>query len=233
MGVLRSLRNLTRLTVGTAAVASGGWYYLTYQSRFEPYQPPSDTGAADSLFSSSQYKRFNPEDNKTMHDMCVRRVPLKNLKPELVEEKGRLVEAFCQGIYGGIGYSIQRYYLSRKYKSAHPDQLWSLSSLRSSSYPVGTKITDHFEVIAHTPESITVRCGDSPLKTEVRESDGLFEMVARVDEGQDVAVFELKSLFFQGLGRSVDEPMPPWIQFLHRVYTKIWMEAAVRSCLKQ
>lgn len=34
-------------------------------------------------------------------------------------------------------------------------------------------MTDHFEILEHNHERILVRCGDSPLKTGVRDSDGL------------------------------------------------------------
>ena len=96
---------------------------------------------------------------------------------------------------------------------------------------MGTQITDHFEVVAKTPESITVRCGDSPLNTGVREADGLFEMIVRVKQDEGVAEFQLKSVFFQGLGTATEPPMPSPVAFAHRVYTKLLMETAVRRIL--
>jgi hypothetical protein len=74
-----------------------------------------------------------------------------------------------------------------------------------------------------------VRCGDSPLKTGVRESDGLFEMAAKVNKEEGVAEFRLKSVFYQGLGKANGPPMPPHIEFLHRLYTKLWMESAIQK----
>lgn len=61
---------------------------------------------------------------------------------------------------------------------------------------MGTKITDHFEVVAKSPESIIVRCGDSPRNKDVRESDGLFEMQAEIKKDEGVAEFGLKSVFY-------------------------------------
>lgn len=35
----------------------------------------------------------------------MRRIPLDQVKPELLEKKGKLVEAFCAGVWGGMGES--------------------------------------------------------------------------------------------------------------------------------
>jgi hypothetical protein len=48
-------------------------------------------------------------------------------------------------------------------------------------------MTDHFEVIEHTPQRIVVRCGDSPLKTGLRPMDGLFEMSVKVNKEEGAA----------------------------------------------
>lgn len=129
-------------------------------------------------------------------------------------------------------YAFQRSYLERKYRgplTSH--QLWTTSELLSSNYPVGTQITDHFEVVEHTPNSIVVRCGDSPRNRDVRESDGLFEMSAVIKRDEGVAEFGLKSIFYQGLGKS-GAPMPAHITWLHQQYSKLWMESAIRKVTK-
>lgn len=58
---------------------------------------------SDPIFQSPFYKKFNPENNPTLHDLCVRRMPLDKIKPELLENKGKLTEAFCAGVWGGMG----------------------------------------------------------------------------------------------------------------------------------
>jgi hypothetical protein len=130
------------------------------------------------------------------------------------------------------GYAFQRAYLERKYRGpATAHQFWTRSELKASKYEVGTQITDHFEVVEHTPEKITVRCGDSPLKRDVRPSDGLFEMGATINKAEGVAEFTLKSAFFQGLGKADSEPMPAPIVWLHKQYTKLLMETAIRNVM--
>ena len=126
---------------------------------------------------------------------------------------------------GTAGYAFQRAYLARKYQGRETaDHLWSRQELRESSYPVGTIVTDHFEVVEKTPDRIVVRCGDSPRVRDVRESDGLFEMSAVVKPDEGVAEFGLKSCFFQGLGKTESLGMPAHIIWLHKQYAKLWLE---------
>lgn len=85
---------------------------------------------------------------------------------------------------------------------------------------------------ANKPLQIIVRCGDSPLKTEVRPSDGLFEMEAQVFPDKGFAEFRLKSVFYQGLGKAEGLPMEGFMWWAHKQYTKLWMESAVRNVLR-
>ena len=191
----------------------------------------------------------------------MRRVPLSQIKPELLEKDGKLAEAFCAGVWSGLGtssiqyiymhharesladshvstgFAYQRRFLEKKYRSdpITADHLWDTKDLQTSTYEVGTKITDHFEVVSKTPESIIVRCGDSPRVTDVRESDGLFEMSAEIRKDEGVAVLGLKSIFYNGLaqpdqtGKPGSGPMSNWIQWLHQQYDKVLMETALKN----
>ncbi|KAJ9299911.1 hypothetical protein DTO271G3_2795 [Paecilomyces variotii] len=219
MGILSKFVKLT--TVGSVA---GVGVYLGMTRKIE--EVPLST--SDYLFNSVHFRTFNPLQNPTTHDLFVRKVPLSEIDPALLENKGKLVERFCAGVWGGLGYAFQRAYLARKYQGPQTaNQLWSRQELKNATYEPGTQITDHFEVIEKTPERIVVRCGDSPLKRDVRESDGLFEMSAVVKPEEGVAEFGLKSVFYQGLGKAESEPMPPHIAWLHKVYTKVLLETAI------
>jgi len=221
MGVFKSLSKVA--AYGTIAGA-GGWALYTRKSNFVPLS------TSDYIYNTTFYARNNPERNPATADLCVRRVPLSEIKPEYLEKEGKLVEKFCAGVWGGLGYAYQRQYLEKKYRDADTEsQVWDTKALLESDYPVGTQITDHFEVLTKTPESIIVRCGDSPRKMEVRPSDGLFEMRAEILKDEGVAEFQLKSVFYQGLGKATGKPMPFHIEFLHRQYTKLWMETAISN----
>ena len=148
------------------------------------------------------------------------------------------MERFCAGVWSGWGYAYQRRFLEKKYRGPETaGQLWDSKDLESSSYDVGTVVTDHFEVVAKSENSIIVRCGDSPRIKDVRESDGLFEMTTDVKEDEGVVEFGLKSVFYNGIarpdeGKESPAPMGPWIQWLHSHYDKVLMETAIKKCMK-
>lgn len=223
MGIIRRAFAATGwLTLGTAA----GYVAWTRKSKIVDVPP------TDYLFNHTLYARYNPSNSPVTQDCCVRRVPMSQIRADLLEgrDDGRLVEAFCAGVWSGLGYAYQRRYLEKKYRSRPytASHLWDREELRASKYDVGTKITDHFEVVGKTATSIIVRAGDSPNVTDVRESDGLFEMLAEVNEQEQVVEFGLKSIFYNGLaqpdatGKSTP-PMPGWIQWLHQQYDKVLM----------
>ncbi|PYH40348.1 uncharacterized protein BP01DRAFT_361362 [Aspergillus saccharolyticus JOP 1030-1] len=227
MGLFRRALKLTTIG-GTASL--GAFFFATRNSVFVPLP------LSDPIFHTPGYQSLNPHNNPTSHDLCIRRVPLSEINPSLLEKKGKLTEAFCAGVYSGWGYAYQRRYFSKKYEnSSTATDLWTRADLRTSTYEVGTRITDHFEVVEKTPERIVVRCGDSPRKQGVRDSDGLFELSAVVKPEDGVAEFGLKSVFFQG-SKQVDgtgaPPMPGYVFWLHKQYTKLWMETGVRNVMR-
>ncbi|KAK2882713.1 hypothetical protein FQN49_000075 [Arthroderma sp. PD_2] len=205
-----------------ASTGAGGFWLFTKDSAVLPL--PHD----DYTALSAHLRKYNPSNNPSIRDVCVKRVPLSSIDEKLRSQDGRLVNAFCASVWGGLGYTVQRAILAHRYESpqsAH--QLWTTSQLRSSTYPTGTQVTDHFEVVEHTPTRIVFRCGDSPMKQGVRESDGLFEISAIAKPEQGIAEFSLKSVLFQGLEKTDKSPMPSYIEWLHRQYAKLWMETAL------
>ncbi|KAF2275349.1 uncharacterized protein EI97DRAFT_379359 [Westerdykella ornata] len=210
------------LTLGYAAFS-----YWTRNTTFVPY----DTSAPD--FSTPTFRKHNPASNPPLCiDHAVRTVPLAQLK---TRDQKQLTTDFCRGVWGGMGYAYQRRYLEKKYRGleGRESHLWDRKDLLRSDYEVGTKITDHFEVLEHSPEKVIVRCGDSPLNTEHRPSDGLFSMEVTTDEKAETATFHLKSVFVDTTpdGKNA-QPMPGLVQFAHRLYTKLWMETAIRNVMK-
>jgi hypothetical protein len=94
MGFIRTILNT--VVVGSAGAASS-WAIWTRNSKFIPV--PSE----HPIFTSPDLLRNNPNGNPTAHDLCVRKVPLNQIKPALLTNEGRLTEAFCAGIYSGLG----------------------------------------------------------------------------------------------------------------------------------
>jgi hypothetical protein len=89
----------TAVSIGASACAFFVW---TKHCKFEDLDP-----AKDPIFRSTFYRKFNPSNNPTTHDVCVRRLPLWQIKESLVADAenggSALVEAFCQGLWGGLG----------------------------------------------------------------------------------------------------------------------------------
>ncbi|KAM7203196.1 hypothetical protein V8F20_004138 [Naviculisporaceae sp. PSN 640] len=180
----------------------------------------------DPLFRSKSFTKYNVYRNASTQDICVKRVPLEKIKPELLQKEGALALEFCRGVWGGLGYRFQRSYLARKYKSAETaSQLWSVEQLSQSDYEPGTILTDHFEVVEKTPTEIVVRCGDTPRNQGNRPSDGLFVISATIDEKHGEAVLGLKSCFFNSERKveGIQGPMPGFIEELHRWYSRLLM----------
>jgi hypothetical protein len=96
MGIIR--KTLNTLILGGAG-GVGGFAFWTRNSKFVPI------AADDPIFSSAAYLRYNPNKNPQTKDLCVRKVELSKIKPQLLEKEGegKLVEAFCAGVWGGIG----------------------------------------------------------------------------------------------------------------------------------
>ncbi|KAF7307740.1 hypothetical protein MKEN_01134100 [Mycena kentingensis (nom. inval.)] len=213
-------------TTAAGAASLGGFFFYTRRAEFVPFSL-----ADDPIVASATYKKLNAFGNDGLHDYYVRKVPLDQVKPELLADEGKLVEKLCGGVWGGFGYDIQRKYLARKYRGPETStQLWDPPELLSSSYPVGTCITDHFEVVARSPTTVTIRCGDSPRNSGPRASDGIFEISAEVNRDEGVALLGVKSIFFKGDGPG--EPIPQHIVVLHRLYSKLMLESATRNVCK-
>ena len=101
----RILYTTATTAVGTLGILFGTASYLTRDTFFRDFSTDNDT-----LFTTDIYKRSNPHGNTTLHDLCVRRVALGRVRPELVEDArrggGKLVQEFCRGIWGGRGVCV-------------------------------------------------------------------------------------------------------------------------------
>ncbi|KAL2019919.1 hypothetical protein VTK56DRAFT_9011 [Thermocarpiscus australiensis] len=219
MGLIGKLKICAGVATGLGAGALG--YLGATTTIISPL--PHD----DPLWRSQSYAKFNLHKNASTQDVCLKRIPLGKIKPELLQHEGDLVLEFCRGVWGGLGYRPQRAYLARKYHGpATYGQLWTVDQLNKSSYEPGTQITDHFEVVEKTPSEIVVRAGDTPRNPNPRDADGLFVIGAAVDKERGEAVLALKSCFFTS-SRKVDGiqgPLPGWIETAHRWYSRLLME---------
>lgn len=98
MGILRTTLAIT----GWSSLAgAAGFFAVTRHCKISPVAP------SDYIFNHTLYARYNPNNAPVTQDICTRRVPLSKIKPELLESEkkgeGKLVEAFCAGVWGGLG----------------------------------------------------------------------------------------------------------------------------------
>ena len=101
MGVFRTALALT----GWGSFGSAlGYTIWTRKSKVLPV--PS----TDYIFNHTLFARYNPNNNPVTQDVCVRRVPLEQIRPDLLEkeDEGKLVEKFCAGVWGGLGMHYNR-----------------------------------------------------------------------------------------------------------------------------
>ncbi|KAF7595934.1 hypothetical protein BBP40_004080 [Aspergillus hancockii] len=235
---LFSKANAWRFCKSSAAASFttiGAWQLWSRHSYFEPFGPE-----VDPLFRGRYFKQFNPFTNPTVSDSCVRKVPLTNIDPRLVEDSrnggSELVERFCCGIWGGYGYAIQRNILNWAWKdqSNADGMLWDKDQLLTSRYSPGTIVTDHFIVLEKTPRSIIMRGGMSPAKDpeSPREMDNLAEICVDIDDDQGQAEFRFKNIFFNGVAPGGTPGFPEPLVWLHLQYCKLLLEAGVSNCVQ-
>ncbi|CAG7967871.1 unnamed protein product [Penicillium salamii] len=225
MSVARKLLVSAALTgsIGTAVI-----YYNIWDIHVIPLT------ATDPIFTSTDYKRSNPNNNPTIQDLHVIRVPLSQIDSGLANDPERLSARYCGAVWAGAAFAPQRL-LHTWLGQPNPTkaQLWSSSELLQSDYQVGTDIAASFEVVSRTTDSVLIRGGDSTSNRGLRPLDAFIEVTARVDKENNVAVFGFKSLFFQGLGMTNKLPMPGPAVWLHELYAKMLLKSGVRYVLKQ
>ncbi len=90
---------LIRKTIFAGTLAGAGFVgYLGASSTII-----SPLSRDDSVFKLKSYKKLNIHNNGATQDICVKRIPLNKVKPELLQKEGDLVQEFCRGVWGGWG----------------------------------------------------------------------------------------------------------------------------------
>lgn len=94
------LRNLLLKSIPAGGVlATTSFFYVTRHIEFVPLSP------SDSIFHSTYLKQYNPSENPTIHDLHIRRIPISQIDPALLQDKQKLLERYCGGVWAGLGRS--------------------------------------------------------------------------------------------------------------------------------
>ncbi|KAH1328001.1 hypothetical protein KXW89_006013 [Aspergillus fumigatus] len=195
---------------------------------------------------SKYFKQHNPRNHPSLNDSCVRKVPLSQIPPELVNDAlnggSKLLERFCAGVWGGYGYAIQRNILAQlgRNDSNKDSIMWDRKQLLNSTYEegrtptkvLGTNVTNHFVVVGKTPRSVVLWGAHSPSENPgvPRDMENLAEITTDIDIDEGMAEFRLKNIFYNGKERTSKDLFPPPIVWLHFQYCKLLVEAGVSHC---
>ena len=226
--ISRTLKIAGWTVLGSASLVTGSYLLSTRKTHIVSLpQTHSDP--------SPYFNVLNPGHPVTA-DVATRYVELDKFPIDLQDhvrngDGSELTRRFCAMVFSGRVFDTQRRYLFDKYAhlKGREDQLWTARDLSTSEYKRGTRMVDHFEVLQRSPQEIVIRCGDTPLNNGRRGSDGLFTIRANYRPSENDIEFQLQSIFFNSLHQSTSGPMPEWMELLHRVYTKLLMESAVRA----
>ncbi|RMD41153.1 hypothetical protein DV735_g4007, partial [Chaetothyriales sp. CBS 134920] len=118
---------ILQLGVIGAGTSVAAFFVLTKHCEIvEPLDPQDEA-----LFQSPWYRLYNPRNNRPMSDACVRKIPLRLLRYDLLVDAksggSKLVEAFAQGCFGSNSFTIQR--LIHKYGLSQEERERLLPSL--------------------------------------------------------------------------------------------------------
>ncbi|OAL29790.1 hypothetical protein AYO20_09082 [Fonsecaea nubica] len=231
MGLRSSIFKLARGTTAVGATSIGCFYLFTRKCQWHEIND-----ASDSIMTSRFFDKYNPWHNPTLIDVCVRRVRLSDLPPELVGDMRqggtKLIERFCGSVWGGFGFTPQRLLWAKLFRGlpGRSTQLWESADLLASDYEIGTIVTDHLEVIAKGPTSILFRAGKSQgtAGESLRDHDSLLEVAIDPDFDAGVADLSIKTAMYQGASKAAttEKPMEK-VQRLHMWYTEMLMESAL------
>ncbi|KAI0138386.1 hypothetical protein BJ166DRAFT_178848 [Pestalotiopsis sp. NC0098] len=225
MGIIRLAVRLSVLGfTGGVATVGAGMAYIASGTKLV------DLTKSDPWFKTKTYTKYNPKDNPALIDDCIKRVPLRKIRPDLRDNEEALTLEFCRGIWGRWGFwphsKLQQRYDAPPGSEHH---VWTTSELVKSKYEEGLPIANHFEVVENAGNEIAVRCGGSPLTAPgLRGSDGLILISARIDRERQEAVLSLKSALFNSAGdfpAGAQHTVPPKITFLHGWYVRILVQA--------
>ncbi|KAI1880122.1 hypothetical protein JX265_001743 [Neoarthrinium moseri] len=212
MGLIRKT-----FTAGLVGVGAGVGYLTTATTFTSPLRKD------DPLIQSSILRKLNKNQNPVLSDICVKRVPLSKIRPELRNDEAALSTEFCRAVWSGWALAPQRFVQSKtSHGPATAQQLWKKADLASSTYEVGAQFVDHFEVVERSSTDVMVRAGGSPLDQGPRELEGLLLTSVRIDRAAGEAELSLASVFFKGQERVTDGsgPAPYPIEILHQLYAR-------------
>lgn len=154
------VRGIATLSIGAASASTLGaavYWLATRKQKFHELNDPND-----GLLRSQFYARYNPHGNEDLSDIYEARIPVSEIRPDLISDFRRggskLVERYCSGLLGGwgtltlgdllvvymlilcVGFAVQRRLSirrARQAETASPDELYTKAQIMDSTFEEG------------------------------------------------------------------------------------------------
>ncbi|KAK7984720.1 hypothetical protein PG988_002342 [Apiospora saccharicola] len=208
---------------GTVAGASLGAGYLVASTTLVTPIPRDDA-----LWKSKTLKKLNHLENPVLADICIKRIPLSKIRPELLEDEAKLAAQFARGVWTGWAFEPQRWLFTKIYRTPENSHLrFSRREIAECTFELGTEFIDQFEVVERSRHAITVREGGSPRDLGPRVVDGLITTTAKIDREAGELELTLSTRFFKGGEKVTDGsmPVPYLIERLHYLYARALVQS--------
>ncbi|CAH0043481.1 unnamed protein product [Clonostachys solani] len=239
LGTFVTRRRLNTV-VGVAIVTGiGGWGSFWFSTRHAVFRPLPDH---DPLVQGHFHQAFNPHNNQALSDIYASTVRVEDLDRKLVDDfrngGSKLIERYCQGIFGRWAFAIQRG-LVQSFSSVQPPpgvkDVSSTIEILNDEFNLGTLIAKEFSVLQKSPRSIILRGGqpNPNNKDGLRQLDVLSEIQVSMNDDETEISFEYKNMFFNGEGMASPPPLPEFIAPLHLMYAKALAANGVTNCMKK
>ncbi|KAK7984393.1 hypothetical protein PG989_011795 [Apiospora arundinis] len=182
----------------------------------------------DPLWKSPTLKKLNHLENPVLADVCIKRIPLSKIRPELLEDETKLTTEFARGVWSGWAFEPQRRLFTKIFRTPENSHLkFSRREIAGCTFELGTEFIDQFEVVERSKNEVTMREGGSPRDPAPREVDGLITTTARVDRDAGEVELTLSTRFFKGRENITDGamPVPYLIERLHYLYARALVQS--------
>ncbi|KAK8008382.1 hypothetical protein PG991_010933 [Apiospora marii] len=207
----------------------------------------------DALWQSKTLKKLNHLENPVLADICIKRIPLSKIRPELAADEAALTAEFARGVWSGWGeystkclptagerepqvskltylpaFEPQRWLFTKIYRTPENSHLrFSRREIAGCTFELGTEFIDQFEVVERSRHAITVREGGSPRDLGPREVDGLITTTAKIDREAGEVELTLSTRFFKGGEKVTDGsmPVPYLVERLHYIYARALVQS--------
>ncbi|KAH7303946.1 hypothetical protein B0I35DRAFT_465467 [Stachybotrys elegans] len=186
----------------------------------------------EAIWQSSSLSRLNSFQNPVLEDVCVKRVPLSRVRPELRYDEAALALQFCRGVWSGWAFAPQRVLFTRLFRTSENSHLvFSKNSIAVSDFELNSEFIDQFQVIERSSNVITVREGGSPRDPNLREVDGLITTAARIDLEKQEVELSLSTRLWKGKDKVTDGslPVPYLVVVLHWLYAKALVQSGAQA----